>query len=203
MFIVLIGLSHSFHLHTLLEKRVMSRLNAQFVYITPAGTIDVCRHMAKLLQVDVEELYDYENESDLDCSSGDNQINSTNEEDIVDDTNSMVGRKRGRSNSTYSTTSNSSATRGPIILSDYVERYNMAISQVFGSIANPTKSMYAMSSSAVGKDKRCFIVLIILILERRQSFLSLFVVLSGRKTWRKGSVHGLIECAVNWGRDMR
>lgn len=51
MFFVLIGVTHCFHMHTMLEKRVLSRLNSQFVYIWPATADDICQCLSTCLTI--------------------------------------------------------------------------------------------------------------------------------------------------------
>jgi hypothetical protein len=51
MYLIVIGSTHCFHLHTLLEKRILSRLNSQFLYIMPNSSLSICRLLAIQLQV--------------------------------------------------------------------------------------------------------------------------------------------------------
>jgi Cdc6-like AAA superfamily ATPase len=55
MFITLICTSHCFNLGSMLEKRIMSRLNAQFLYVSPANAEDVCKYLGDVLTVSYEE----------------------------------------------------------------------------------------------------------------------------------------------------
>jgi Cdc6-like AAA superfamily ATPase len=55
MFITLICTSHCFNLGSMLEKRIMSRLNAQFLYVSPASAEDVCKYLGDVLTVSYEE----------------------------------------------------------------------------------------------------------------------------------------------------
>ncbi len=53
MLFVVIGCTPCAHLQYMLEKRVLSRLNAQFVYVPPATGEDVCDVLARRLRLDM------------------------------------------------------------------------------------------------------------------------------------------------------
>lgn len=55
MFFVIIGLTDRFNMHTLLEKRVISRLNSQFVYVSPVSPDEVCHYLSTSLSIDATD----------------------------------------------------------------------------------------------------------------------------------------------------
>lgn len=54
LFFILIGLSPCFHLVSFLEKRVVSRLNAQCVYLRTAQPKDICQLLSAQLQINID-----------------------------------------------------------------------------------------------------------------------------------------------------
>ncbi len=53
MLFVFLGCTPCAHLQNMLEKRVLSRLNAQFVYLSPASGEDICRTLAERLTLQI------------------------------------------------------------------------------------------------------------------------------------------------------
>lgn len=55
MFFVLVGMTPCFHLHMLLERRVVSRLNAQTVFLNAGSPVDICSLLSVRLQLEYDE----------------------------------------------------------------------------------------------------------------------------------------------------
>jgi len=55
MFFVLVGMTPCFNLHVLLEKRVVSRLNAQTVFLSSGSPVDICSLLSAKLQLEYDE----------------------------------------------------------------------------------------------------------------------------------------------------
>ena len=82
MYLIVIGSTHCFHLHTLLEKRILSRLNSQFLYIWPTSSRSICRLLSTQLQVrgnDEEQASEGSSSGCTQTRSGEQLISSHNE----------------------------------------------------------------------------------------------------------------------------
>ncbi len=58
MLFVVIGYTPCAHLQTMLEKRILSRLNAQFVYVAPATGPEVCESLSQKLTLSMNKTHD-------------------------------------------------------------------------------------------------------------------------------------------------
>jgi len=115
---VVIGLTPCAHLNSLLEKRVLSRLNAQFVYVPPVSGSDVLDELSRRLMLAADA------EADVDADGSDagsvqgfaeyrTQFNARLE--------AMLGAKQGGSSSSSSSSSSGGGGGVPALAARYTE----------------------------------------------------------------------------------
>lgn len=155
MFITLVCTSHCFNLHMMLEKRVMSRLNAQFVFITPATAAELCHFMGSAMTVTQEEF----SKQEVFLGHATQDDASDHQHEPYRDSTSTSGQKR-KINSV------------PQSASQLLSNYSDSVAAVFGRVqtaADGTRDAEMLLRSLV----KCFFIL----QGERNGFLEQFMML--------------------------